>query len=108
MKEQESNRQERWLLSSYDFNNGFWRDKKETFNCIITTRQGEQTHAKSGEWTLYHFKTPVAKAQETVLGESGLPVMIITLLANINPEDKEALLASLKHYQAQKEVKLKF
>lgn len=106
MKEQEPVCQEKWLLSSYDFNNGFWQEKRETLNQTFC-RGEKQFQIRSNSWEIYRSGVLIAKAQETVFQEGGLPVMIITPLTNINPEDKEALLASLKHYQAQKEENLK-
>ena len=106
MKEQEPVCQEKWLLSSYDFNNGFWQDKRETLNQTFR-RDERQFHLRSNSWEIYRSGVLIAKAQEAVFQESGPPVMIITPLTNINPEDKEALLASLKHYQAQREENLK-
>ncbi len=106
MKEQEPKHQKIWLLSSYDFNNGFWQDKKETFNQTFT-QQGQQFYLKSGSWEIYREGNLVARAQETVFGESGLPVTIITPSTSISPEDQKALLAALERYHAKKEENLK-
>ncbi len=106
MKEQEPVCQEKWLLSSYDFNNGFWQDKRETLNQTFR-RDERQFHLRSNSWEIYRNGSSIATAQETVFGETSLPVIIVTPLKNIKPEDKKALSTALEQYHAQREENLK-
>lgn len=91
---------ETWLVDTHSFNNGFWHDKKRTTETTITNQSGEKIYCQSGQWEIRYQGEIIAAATSCIFSDTGLPWIKINPVFGINPEQRQVLEASLKHYGA--------